>query len=229
MPNRASCRGECSCALRAALRVPARPADLHPPASHPSAAHRPAARRGMRTPPAPGGQVSGGRQRLGLAGLWRRASRWARGPGAREVARERNFVRSPGSGSCPGSVRPRPWRGRSGYLRLGPLGHGGEAAVHSGPSACPQVRGWRGLATGGGERWSLVSSAQFQKVVLGGSSGLGTGLICLDASIGTPAPHPRSQRACPSGTRVPGAPCPWLAPQSPEGGCARAKFFLSSW
>lgn len=55
---------------------------------------------------------------------------------------------------CPPS---RPWRGRSGYLRLGPLGHRGEAAAHSGPSACPQVRGWRGLAPG--RRGEVVTCA----------------------------------------------------------------------
>lgn len=229
MPNRASCRGECACALRAARRVPARPADLHPPASRPPAAYRPAARRGMRTPPAPGGQVSGGREGLGLAGLWRRAPGWARGPGAEKLPESGTSSAARAPAPAPGVSALAALAGEVGLPGLGPLGHGGEAAVPSGPSPCPQVRGWRGLAPGGGERWSLVSSAQFQKVVLGGSSGLGTGLICLDASIGTPASHLRSQRACPSGTRVPGAPCPWLAPQSPKGGCARAKFFLSSW
>uniref|UniRef100_A0A7N5JZV3 RAB11 family interacting protein 4 n=1 Tax=Ailuropoda melanoleuca TaxID=9646 RepID=A0A7N5JZV3_AILME len=50
--------GDRLCALRAARRVPAQPESPLPLSPRPSAAHRLAAGRGMRTPPAPGGQGS---------------------------------------------------------------------------------------------------------------------------------------------------------------------------
>lgn len=209
--------------------MPARSADLLPPASRPSAAPRPAARPGMRTPPAPGGQVSGGREGLGFPGLWRRAPGWARGPGSEKLPESGTSSAAPAPAPAAGEFALSALAGEVGLPASRPAGPRRKSrcplwalCLHSGASV-------RRTSPGGGETWPLVSSAQFPKVVSGGSSGLGPGLVGQDASVGTSASHLRCQPACPSGTRVPAAPCSWLAAQSPEGGCARAKLFLSSW
>lgn len=89
----------CSCSFCAVRHVPSHCADPRPPVSRPSAAHRPSARPGMRTPPAPGSQVSGGRRALARGAPETRT--WL---GPQPLGQ--GSSRSAGSSSCPGSVRP---------------------------------------------------------------------------------------------------------------------------
>lgn len=134
--------------------------------------------------------------------------------------------------SRPGSVRPlRP--GRGGRVTCVPAHWATEekprsALPPSGPLPAPRCG--VGRASPGAPGEGAASSAQFPKVFLEGSHGLGRGLVCLDAFLGTPrlrvppplpARLPLRRRCCPSSRP--------LAPASPGGGSARAKFFRISW
>lgn len=161
----------------------------------------------MRTPPVPGGQVSGGREARGRGAP---ATRTWPGPRPRHRGSCRSAELSPPRQGPP--CRPLP--GRSGYLPPACWARAGKSPprLPLRPSAGTQVRGWAALALGRGETRPILSSAPFQKVFLGGPSWPGKRLVCPDASLGTSrvlVSHLGSQRACPSGTSVAPAPFPW--------------------
>lgn len=151
--------GDRLCALRAARRVPAQPASPLPPAPRPSAAHRLVAGRGMRTPPAPGGQVSGGR---GARARGAPATRTWPGPPSRSQGSCRSAE------LCPQPGRPAPAPGVSALSALV-----GEVGLPASPRTGPQKRslgprcplralcrlpgaGWAGLAPGRREKGPLL-------------------------------------------------------------------------
>ena len=161
----------------------------------------------MRTPPAPGGQVSGGREARGRGAP---ATRTWPGPRPRHRGSCRNAELHPPREGPP----CRPWPGRSGYLPPARWATAGKSPPRPPlrPSAGAQVRGWAALAPGRGETRPILFSAPFQKVFLGGPSWPKRRLVCPDASLGTSpvlASHLGSPRACPSGTGVAPAPFSW--------------------